>query len=587
MPRIRIIAILIAILSSLSALHAAETASPRVVVAYVTSWSDDLPDPNHFTHLNYAFGAVSPTFDSVTVDNPERFRTLANLKKAAPHLKVLLSVGGWGSGRFSEMASDADLRARFAASCRRLVDTYGIDGIDIDWEYPGSDAAGISSSPDDPANFTLLIKELRKALGDDRLLTLASAASGTGLNFKDFVNEVDFINMMTYDMARPPLHHASLHRSQNTGEMTVESAVKIHTAAGVPLSKLVLGVPFYGRGIAPYTDFVNFDKITVMPGCTEHWDSVAKVPYITDGTGKLVLGYENAASLDIKCDYVDSIGMRGMMYWEYSGDSPRSELRRKVADRMLGSSSAQLSYPANYAKAPRFKALLHYSDTAEPAHVEFAEQAIEFFHRLTYGEGYILDKTTSLAGYTYDRLKEYNLLIQINTSATGDEQREAFEKYMENGGGWLGFHAAAYNDGNTRWEWFNKFLGAGHFLCNNWPPQPALLEVNTPGHAVTKNLPSEFVAPECEWYQWQSSPTTNPNVDILLSLSPKNYPIGIKDIVYFGDFPVVWSNRDYRMVYLNIGHGDREFTDATQNLLIVNAFRWIVSMAPDGNPFER
>lgn len=105
-------------------------------------------------------------------------------------------------------------------------------------------------------------------------------------------------------------------------------------------------------------------------------------------------------------------------------------------------------------------------------------------------------------------------------------------------------------------------------------------------HPVTRNLPSSFVAPACEWYQWQNpSPSENPDVDVLVSLSDLNYPIGIKDVVSFGEFPIVWTNRKYRMIYLNIGHGDVEFTDATQNLLLVNAFRWIVSRAPQGNPF--
>ena len=72
---------------------------------------------------------------------------------------------------------------------------------------------------------------------------------------------------------------------------------------------------------------------------------------------------------------------------------------------------------------------------------------------------------------------------------------------------------------------------------------------------------------------------------VLLSLSSKNYPFGIKDVVKFGDFPIVWTNKDYRMIYLNMGHGDEEFIDANQNLLITNAFRWIVSCDPKGNPF--
>ena len=242
-------------------------------------------------------------------------------------------------------------------------------------------------------------------------------------------------------------------------------------------------------------------------------------------------------------------------------------------------------YPGNYAKAPRFKAIVFYSTTAEEAHVQFGEQTVDFFKRLNYGEGYYLDIATDFAGYDYEKLKEYNTVVWVNTSPYSKADREAFQKYMENGGGWVGFHAAAYNDVRTNWPWFNEFLGCGKFLCNNWPPQPALLDVEITDHPVTRNLPESFVAPASEWYMWDKSPRLDKNVDVLLSLSPKNYPIGIKDVVSFGDFPVVWTNNRYRMIYLNMGHGDVEYLDAEQNLLFVNAFRWIVSRDPAGDPF--
>ena len=242
-------------------------------------------------------------------------------------------------------------------------------------------------------------------------------------------------------------------------------------------------------------------------------------------------------------------------------------------------------YPANYAKAPRFKALIYYTQHAEEAHVQFAEQATTFFKKLNYGDGFVLDITTDFSKYPYEKLKEYNVIIMLNTSPNTKAERDAFEQYMENGGSWVGFHAAAYNDKNTHWPWFVKFLGGGVFYCNNWPPQPVLVEVDNEEHPVTKNLPASFVAPASEWYQWTPSPRQNKDVEVLLSLSPKNYPLGIKDVVNFGDFPIVWSNKNYRMIYLNMGHGDEEFIDGTQNLLLVNAFRWVVSKDKSGNPF--
>lgn len=245
------------------------------------------------------------------------------------------------------------------------------------------------------------------------------------------------------------------------------------------------------------------------------------------------------------------------------------------------------AYPANYAGAPRFKALVYYSTQVEEAHVAFAKEGVEFFKRLNYGNGFVLDVTTDFGAYPYERLKGYDVVVMLNVAPSAQKEREAFEQYMENGGGWVGFHAAAYNDKNTKWPWFVHFLGGGVFYCNNWPPQPVKLIKDVSNHPVTKNLPASFIAPESEWYQWNPSPRLNREVEVLLSISEDNYPLGIKDVVNFGDFPVVWTNKKYRMIYLNMGHGDDEFTDATQKLLFVNAFRWVVSQSPEGNPFEK
>lgn len=244
--------------------------------------------------------------------------------------------------------------------------------------------------------------------------------------------------------------------------------------------------------------------------------------------------------------------------------------------------------PANYAgKEPRFKALLYYTDRAEEAHVQFAHQSIEFFHKLTYGEGWIMDQTTSIANYTDEQLAEYSVIICPDVLPGSRNERPLFEKYMDNGGGCILFHAAGYNDRSTNWPWLSNFLGCGIFKCNNWPPQPVLVEVNKNDHPVTRSLPAEFVVPASEWYQWADDLRAKDNIEVLLSISQKNYPIGIKDIVYGGDWPIVWINKDYRMIYLNMGHGDEEYIDATQNLLFTNAFRWVVSTDPKGNPFDK
>lgn len=307
----------------------------RRVVAYVTSYSDVRPSAFDITNINYAFGSVNETFDGVDISNPERLKDIVTLKRENPNLEVQLSIGGWRSGRFSEMAANQELRKSFAEDCRRIVEEYGLDGVDIDWEYPTSSAAGISSSPDDTENFTLLMKDLRSALPEGALLTLASIYNAKFIDFPAIMPYVDFVNIMSYDMATPPLHHGPLHASVACGSKSAEYAVKAHLAAGIPAKKLTMGIPFYGRGKAPYTDFVDYKDIIVKDGCSERWDDEAKAPYIVDGSGTLVLGYDNPQSIALKCDYIKDAGLLGAMYWDYACDGPEHPLSKTVAENLL------------------------------------------------------------------------------------------------------------------------------------------------------------------------------------------------------------------------------------------------------------
>lgn len=555
-------------LALLLCLIQAQTAE-RVVVAYVTSWTQTIPDPTVMTHINYAFGHVNDSFDGVRIDNPDRLRMIVDLKKQNPKLRVLFSVGGWGSGRFSEMAASDKNRLLFAKDCRRVVDDFGLDGIDIDWEYPTQSSAGISSSPDDTKHFTLLMRDLRQELGN-KLLTCATIASGEYIDFRSCISYIDMVNVMSYDMGNPPYHHSALYPSEITNWMTTSAAIEAHLNAGVPHEKLVMGMPLYGRGKQGYTTEPDSTK-----GVTERWHEQSMVPYLVDAQGNLVMGFENERSIGIKCQYIIDHRLRGGMYWEY-GDEHQEKLRNTICRILMHNEPSP--YTADYAgQRVRFRALLIWDPSAEPAHVEFDKQAIRFFHKLSYGEGFTYDTRTDCPA-NLDTLKQYDVVVMLNALPHEAQARKAFEQYMEQGGGWLGFHATGYNDGNTHWPWLNEFLGCGPFLSNNWPPQPALVDVESQSHPVTRSLPQQFVVPASEFYQFLPSPRTNENVEVLVSISPKNYPFGIKDIVTHGDFPIVWTNKKYRMVYLNMGHGDEGFIDATQNLLFTNAFRWLAFM---------
>ena len=306
------------------------TRAQKVVVAYVTSWTKVMPDPNYVTHINYAFGHVNNTFDGVRVDNPNRLKQMVALKEKAPGLKVLLSIGGWGSGRFSEMAGSDSSRNKFAEDCLRVVNEYKLDGIDIDWEYPTSTMAKISASPDDTKNYTLLMNAIRNKIGTARLLTLASVADAKYVDFKAIQNTVDFVNIMTYDMGNPPYHHAGLYRSEFTKGLSVDEAVTAHINAGMPVSKLVLGIPFYGHGRSGIKGFIDYKDLVKLKGYQQKWDELAKASYLENENGDFVCTYEDPKSIAIKCAYLLSRNMLGAMYWEYGGDTDNGDLRKAV-----------------------------------------------------------------------------------------------------------------------------------------------------------------------------------------------------------------------------------------------------------------
>lgn len=304
------------------------------VVAYVCSWTTEMPDDKYITQINYAFGNVNETFDGVIVQHPERLRKICSLRQspeAHPGLKVLLSIGGWTAGGFSEMAADSLRRLRFAADCKRLVDEFDLDGIDMDWEYPTSSEAGISSSPDDTRNYTLLMRDIRTAIGPDKLLTQATICTALYIDFATVDPYVDFTNIMAYDMGRPPYHNTPLYNSPLVKNVTADSAVRAHLAAGIPPEKLLLGLAFYGHGVPNHPKVEDLTTVRNWKGYTYHWDAQAMIPYMTDDRdGSMAFSYEDLRSLEIKCRYILEKGLHGAMYWSYDGDNANGDLRRMV-----------------------------------------------------------------------------------------------------------------------------------------------------------------------------------------------------------------------------------------------------------------
>lgn len=306
-------------------------AKPKpIIVAYVTSWTTVIPDPNYVTHINYAFGHVGETFNSVKIDNESRLKTIVALKNKYPKLRVMLSIGGWGSGRFSEMAATEQNRKQFAEDCQRVVREFKLDGIDIDWEYPTSNAAKISNSPNDTKNYTLMMQEIRKSIGGNKLLTLASAADAKYIDFRSIASIVDFVNIMAYDMANPPYHHAGLFKSKYTSGLSVDEAITAHVDAGIPIDRLVLGIPFYGHGRNGVGGYVDYRDLVKISSFKPMFDDEAKAPYWENDKGEFVLTYETPESIAIKCEYLQKRGMLGAMYWDYGADTDEGVLRKAV-----------------------------------------------------------------------------------------------------------------------------------------------------------------------------------------------------------------------------------------------------------------
>lgn len=536
----------------------------KVVVAYVTSWSEVMPDPQYMTHINYAFGHVNESFNGVKIDNEERLRQIVDLRKQKPELKVLLSIGGWESGRFSEMAANDEYRRAFAADCDRVVKEFALDGIDIDWEYPTSSMANISSSPDDTENFTLLMQDIRAAIGNEKELTLATVASARYIDFKAILPSVDFVNIMAYDMASAPKHHSALYPSGHSGDITSDGAVTAHLKAGVPPSKLVMGMPFYGRGGDGYPSFQDYNKVgNTDTQYTEKWDEVAQVPYLADKNDTLVFGFENPRSLAIKCQYILDKDLLGGMYWDYSGDNEQGDLRRTVAENLLG-------------KPHKAKVLVLTERGGQ--HGGFTDAGLRWLAAEGAKGNFSITEINNARNITEAYLSQFSLVIQLDFPpyTWPKEAEDAFVKYIEEGrGGWIGFHHATLLgefDGYPMWQWFSDFMGGVRFKNYIAPLANGTLIVEDKQHPVMKDVPASFVVPDDEWYTYDKSP--RPNVHVLANVDESSYTPASD--IKMGDHPVVWVNesKKARNVYFQIGHSSKLYETEGFTTMFRNAINW-------------
>jgi type 1 glutamine amidotransferase len=228
-----------------------------------------------------------------------------------------------------------------------------------------------------------------------------------------------------------------------------------------------------------------------------------------------------------------------------------------------------------HAQNATFNVLAFWTTGGEVDHSDFARQAIGFFSEAAVRDHFEFRATTDWKEMNPATLAKTRVVVWLNGQPDTAEERAAFESYMNHGGGWLGTHVSGYNDRTTTWRWFVDFLGGAVFFANNWPPLPATLHVDDPTHPVVKGLAPSFVAPANEWYIWKPSARVNPNVKVLLTLDPSNYPLGFKDRLLSGDCPLVWTNTKYRMLYMNMGHGDKVMSTPEMRTLFENSLLWL------------
>ncbi len=328
----------------------------RAVVAYVTYYGERLPNPQLCTHVNYAFAELYVNngkymkFDLKGTES--RFKSVVALKLSNPDLKILLSFSNsisnsdnTGKGGFSVLAANEENRKAFANDCLKFCREYGIDGIDIDWEYPGLDWSGQPVDPlHDVENHVLMMKQLRETLGNDYLLTYAGyvmdkqPASGGGYRYIDIKaldDVVDFVNLMTYEMDSGGTPHNALKCS--SAYWDIHRTYNAYIKAGATPQKLVLGIPFFGRADRSATpSALTYKQIMKLQGeyTIEHWDSEASVPYVKRNGVKYCY-YDNPRSIGIKAKWALEHNLYGLMYWENEQDDNKSTLRRATWDEVM------------------------------------------------------------------------------------------------------------------------------------------------------------------------------------------------------------------------------------------------------------
>ena len=248
---------------------------------------------------------------------------------------------------------------------------------------------------------------------------------------------------------------------------------------------------------------------------------------------------------------------------------------------------------------PKFKVIAFFTGKEDLAHISFVHEANKWFPKMAEKYDFVYDSTNDWNNLNPEFLSHYQVVIFLDTRPDDSTQRIAFQKYMENGGAWMGFHFSAFaltpSEYPMNWDWYhNQFLGSGSYVSNTWRPTSAILRLEDRDHPATKGLPETFKSAPNEWYRWSNDLRKNPNIKILVSIDSSSFPLGtgpkLSEIWHSGYYPVVWTNKNYKMIYFNMGHNDMDyehkidttnrtlsytFANEIQDKLIINALLWL------------
>jgi hypothetical protein len=248
------------------------------------------------------------------------------------------------------------------------------------------------------------------------------------------------------------------------------------------------------------------------------------------------------------------------------------------------------------AQESKFSVISFYTAKNDLAHISFVHEANKWFSEAAKEHHFTYDSTNNWNNLNEAFLKKYQVVLFFDTRPDSLPQREAFRKYVENGGAWMGFHFAGFaltpSAYPQNWDWYhNEFIGAGEYKSNTWRPTSAILKVEDHHHPAVKNLSPTFKTAPCEWYRWTRDLKSNPDITILLSVDEKSFPLGTgpkqHEIWHSGYYPIAWTNKKYKMIYTNMGHNDMDYEGKTnaqlsstfsspeENKFIINSLLWL------------